>query len=234
MNKIIPLTFLLLSSIVLETYGFEISNQYSDKYDFGKKKIKISCSQNDAEIFVNDQLSGKGYVEIKVPDEGCTSVVIKKVGYIVEKMDFCNKKNMVKLPSKYHFNLIKDAAYEFTMKSDIINKDLTIPTEYSKDEAWKLINQIVLNNFDEIEISDKETGYVRTSWVVKRFEHSAVRTRFILKQFSSNPLVFKIKLSSEHSQNKMANSNAGEYFKEWNQVLKQYTSLVNEIQARVK
>ena len=234
MNKIIPLTFLLLSFIAVETYGSVISNHYPKKDDFGKKKIKISCSQDDAEIFVNDRLTGKGYVEIQVPDEGCTTVVVKKVGYILEKVDFCNKKNMAKLPGKYHFNLIKDVAYEFTLKSDIVNRDLTIPTQYSKDEAWRLINQIVLNNFDEIEISDKETGYVRTSWVVKRFEHSAVRTRFILKQFSSDPLVFKIKLSSEHSQNRMANSNAGEHFKEWDQVLKQYTSLVNEIQARVK
>jgi len=203
-------------------------------YIVGKKKMKLTCSQTDAEIYVNDKLVGKGNFEIKVPDEGCTTVEVKKEGYVTAKEEFCNKKGLSNLPSKYHFSLKKDDAYDATTHSDIVNIDNKVKANSGKDESWKKINQIVLNLFDAIEIADKETGYLRTSWVVKRFKNSAVRTRFIVKEFSDNPLVYKIKLSSEHSQNSMAGSNADEHFREWDRVLRKYANLESEIQARVK
>lgn len=61
----------------------------------GKKKMKLTCSQPDAEIYINDMLLGKGSVEIKVPDGGCTTVEVKK-----------------------------DEAFDATVNSDIVNKDL--------------------------------------------------------------------------------------------------------------
>jgi len=200
----------------------------------GKKKMKLTCSQPDAEIYVNDKLLGKGSVEIKVPDEGCTTVEVKKEGYITAKEEFCNKKGLSKLPGKYHFSLKKDDAFDATVNSDIVNIDFKIKALKGKDESWKKINQIVLNLFDAIEIADKETGYLRTSWVVKRFKYSAVRTRFIVKEFSSDPLVYKVKLASEHSHNAMAGSNADEHFREWDRILRKYANLESEIQARVK
>ncbi len=201
---------------------------------YGKKKMKLTCSQPDAEIYVDDHKLGKGNVEIQVPEEGCTMVRVEKEGYIIEEKEFCNKKNSQKLESKHHFNLIKDEAFDNTISSDIVNRDFKITAENGKDTSWKLINQIVLNNFDAIEISDKETGYLRTAWVVTRFEHSAVRTRFIVKEFSSNPLVYAVKLSSEHSQNVMAGQNDDQHFKEWNRVVKKYSNIESEIDARVK
>ena len=53
-----------------------------------------------------------------------------------------------------------------------------------------------------------------------------VRTRFIINEFSSNPLIYKIKLSSEHSQNAMAGSNADEHFREWDRVLRNMQSRI--------
>lgn len=230
------LLLILVCPIIVSSKGITKNylNDNNTATIVGKKKIKLTCSQNDAEIFVDDNFMGKGNLEIKVPDEACTTVVVKKVGYITVKIEFCNKKNMTKLPSSYHFSLKKDEAYEVTIHSDIVNNDYKIKSEEGKDTSWKLLNQIILDNFDAIEMADKETGYIRTSWVVKRFENSAIRTRFIVKEFSDNPLVYKIKLLSEHSQNPMAGANQGEYFKEWNRVLKRYAHLESEIQARVK
>lgn len=240
MKKVIKKITLLLLMLVcpLVVSSKDKTNNYLNDNNVaalvGKKKIKLTCSQQDAEIFVDDNLMGKGNLDIKVPDEGCTTVLVKKVGYITEEIEFCNKKNMSKLPSSYHFSLKKDEAYEVTIHSDVVNNDYKIKSEEGKDTSWKLLNQIILDNFDALEMADKETGYIRTSWVVKRFENSAVRTRFIVKEFSDDPLVYKIKLSSEHSQNPMAGANQGEYFKEWNRVLKRYAHLESEIQARIK
>ncbi|MCF6222977.1 MAG: hypothetical protein L3J34_04535 [Flavobacteriaceae bacterium] len=236
MKKILHLFIIAIISNTSITYATELNvlKNTNNTYLVGKKKIKLTCSQSDAEIYVNDKLMGKGSFEIKVPDEGCTTVEVIKEGYITAKEEFCNKKGLSKLPSKYHFSLKKDDAFDATVHSDIVNVDFKITALKGKDESWKKINQIILNQFDAIEIADKETGYLRTSWVVKRFKYSAVRTRFIVKEFSSNPLVYKVKLASEHSQNAMAGANQGEHFKEWGRVLRKYSNIESEIQARVK
>jgi len=200
----------------------------------GKEKIKLTCSQPDAEIYVDDRARGKGSVEIEVPDKGCTWVQVQKEGYITEKIEFCNKKDMQKLPNSYHFNLKKDDAYDATIKSDVVNIDQKIVAKYEKDKAWQILNQIVLDNFDAVEMSDKETGYLRTAWVVTRYKYSAVRTRFIVKQSSSDPLIFKVKLVSEHAQNGMAGANDDEHFKEWDRIVRKYSSINAEIEARVR
>ena len=234
MKKRLLILFITCGIFIVNATESKIFEKDIAEYIPGKKKIKLTCSQPDAEIYVNDRLAGKGSFEIKVPDEGCTTVEVRKKGYISIKEDFCNKKGLSKLPSKYHFSLLKDEAYGSAIDSDIVNRDIKIKAERGKDESWKKINQIVLNLFDAIEIADKETGYLRTSWVVKRYKNSAVRTRFIVKEFSSNPLVYKVKLASEHSQNSMAGSNADEHFREWDRVVKKYAGLEDEIQARVK
>lgn len=237
MKKVIFTLFLSFVFVLVANANIEKKlTIYSkiNKISVGKKKIKLTCSQKDAVIYIDDVLVGKGNYEIKVPDEGCTSVLVKKEGYITEEIEFCNKKKMQKLPSSYHFSLKKDEAFDLTIHSDVVNIDFKIKSKEGKETSWKLLNQIILDNFDALEMADKETGYIRTSWVVKRFERSAVRTRFIVKEFSSNPLVYKIKLSSEHSQNPMAGSNADEHYREWNRVLRKYANLESEIHARVK
>lgn len=233
--KTILIFAMLLSSVIIsgEPIKNEILKSNLDGF-VGKKKIKLTCSQSDAEIYVNDQLLSKGNVEIEIPNEGCATVHVEKVGYISEDIEFCNKDNLEKLPKSHHFNLIKDEAYDATITSDIVNIDHKIAAKEGKDKAWVTINQVVLDNFDAIEMADKETGYIRTDWVVKRFKHSAVRTRFIVKQFSSNPLVFKVKLASEHTMNSNAGSRHDEHFKEWDRILRKYANIESELDARVK
>jgi hypothetical protein len=103
-----------------------------------------------------------------------------------------------------------------------------------KDKAWKLINQIVLSYIDVIEMTDKETGYLRTSWSLKTFRQNTVRTRMIVKESSSDPLTFKVKLVSEASGIPMTSVKSDELYKEWDRVLRSYSNVISEFQARVK
>jgi len=104
----------------------------------------------------------------------------------------------------------------------------------SKDDAWKLINQIVLTYIDVIEMTDKETGYLRTAWSLKTFLQNTVRTRIIVKEASTDPLIFKVKLISESSGLPMVSVKSDELFKEWDRVLRSYSNVIGEFQARVK
>ena len=83
-------------------------------------------------------------------------------------------------------------------------------------------------------MTDKETGYLRTAWSLKTFMQNTVRTRIIIKESSNDPLVFKVKLISESSGLPMTSVKSDELYKEWDRVLRSYSNVISEFQARVK
>ncbi len=200
----------------------------------GKKRIDFGCSVTDADIFVNGKLLGKGNMEITVPSKGCLTVVVQKVGYLTERIEFCNKKGMPNPPKSFYVEMRRDDSYDASIQTDIANVDIELKTTMEKDKAWKLINQIVLSYIDVIEMTDKETGYLRTSWSLKSFLQNTIRTRIIIKESSSEPLVFKVKLVSEASSMAMTSVKSDELYKEWDRVLRSYSNVISEFQARMK
>ena len=203
--------------------------------DYGKKKIQVSASQADAEIIVNGKMVGKGSTEVLVPKDDCVTVIAKKVGFLTEQIEFCNQKGMADPPKTYYFEMRSDDAFDASVQTDIANVDIEIKVDQmDKDKAWKFINQIVLNYIDVIEMTDKETGYLRTAWSLQTFEQNTIRTRMIVKESSNDPLVFKVKLVSEESGNSMTSVKDDHLYKEWDRVLRSYNDAISEFQARVK
>ncbi|WP_456464227.1 hypothetical protein [Lutibacter sp.] len=200
----------------------------------GKRKIDFGVSESDAEIWINGKLLGKGNLEIVVPSKGCITVVVKKVGFLTEQIDFCNKKGMAKPPKSYYMQLVRDDAFDASIQTDIANVDIELKCTISKTKAWKLINQIILSNIDVIEMTDKETGYLRTAWSLKVFKQNTIRTRIIIKQTSDSPLTFKVKLVSEESGRTMTSVKSDELYKEWDRILRSYSNVIPELQARIK
>ncbi|MCH9660219.1 MAG: hypothetical protein K0U54_04825 [Bacteroidetes bacterium] len=203
--------------------------------DFGKKKVELGTSEGDAEIYINGKLIGKGSAVVTVPSDDCVTVIARKVGFLTERIEFCNKKKMTKPPKTYYIEMQRDDAYDASIQTDIANVDIEVKVDkMEKDRAWKLINQIVLSYIDVIEMTDKETGYLRTAWSLKTFRQNTVRTRIIIKESSSDPLVYKIKLVSEASGLPLVSVKSDELFKEWDRVLRSYSDVVSEFQARIK
>ena len=203
--------------------------------DFGKKKVQVGASEGDAEIYLNGKLVGKGNATITVPKDDCVTVIAKKIGFLTERIEFCNKKKMTNPPKTYYIEMQRDDAYDASIQTDIANIDIEIKANsMEKDQAWKLINQIVLSYIDVIEMTDKETGYLRTAWSLKTFRQNTVRTRMIIKETSAEPLMFKIKLVSEASGIPLTSVKSDELYKEWDRVLRSYSNVIEEFQARVK
>jgi len=200
----------------------------------GKRKIDFGVSEPDAEIWVNGRLVGKGNVIIAVSSNSCSTVVVKKIGFLTELIEFCNKKGMAKPPKSYYMKLDKDDAYEASIQTDIANVDIELKSTLGKTKTWKLLNQIILSNIDVIEMTDKETGYIRTAWTVKTFKQNTIRTRIIVKQTSDSPLTFKVKLVSEESGSPRTSVKSDELFKEWDRVLRSFSNVIPEMQARIK
>lgn len=199
----------------------------------GKKKMIISASENDAKITVDGVAMGSGQVNIVVLDNSCVTVKAEKVGYLTQTITFCNRKSAAALPKSYYIEMVRDDSYDASIQLDIANVDMEVRTTKNYDDAWRLLNQIVVGYIDAIEITDKETGYIRTSWEVQSFTQNTIRTRIIVKLGSDDPLAFKVKLVSEISQAPLTSVKSDELFREWDRVLRKYANLMSEIQSRL-
>jgi hypothetical protein len=199
----------------------------------GKKEVRFSCDEPDAKIFVDGKLMGSGQIQIIVPSYACVVVKVEKTGYLTGIIEFCNKPNFAPPPKTYHMVLEKDDSFDASEATDIANIDIEVKTKKTEVEAWKLLSQIITTYFDVIEVTDRETGYLRTSWVVQTFKQRTIRTRMIVKLGSTDPLTYKIKLVSEHANSPQMSVKSDEYFKEWDRVLRKYKEIIYEIQSRL-
>jgi hypothetical protein len=204
------------------------------------KKVRFSTSEPDAKIFVEGKLVGSGQVDVIIPSYNCLTVRIEKTGYLIGKVEFCNKPGFSPPPKIYQYTLEKDDAYDASTATDISNVDIEIKTNKDQTEAWKLLSQIITGYFDAIETTDKETGYLRTAWVVKSFKQSLTRTRLVIKSGNSSKesakagvTNYKVKLISEISTVPNASVKNDEQFKEWDRILRKYKDVISEIQSRL-
>jgi hypothetical protein len=194
------------------------------------KKVKLSTDEG-AKIFLDGKETGTGSTIVVVPAYATVNVRIEKVGFITEERNYINDSKHF-LPSTEYIQLRKDEAYESSKSTDIANNDIDIKTDKPEDEAWKLLNSIVTSTFDAIEVTDKNTGYLRTAWVTKTFESATVRTRLIVKLGNSTPLSYKVKLVSEIAPSKTS-VKSDEFFKPWDRILKTFDGIIPELQSRL-
>jgi hypothetical protein len=195
----------------------------------------VSASERDAQIIVDGQNLGTGMLEIKIPKGECVNVKVQKVGYLKYEQTYCNKKGSTPAPKKQYFEMKKDDALEASFKTDQANVDfeILVNNKLTVGDAWKLTTQIVTDYFDAIEVSDKETSYLRTAWSVQAFQQNTIRTRFIIKLAKSEPLTFKIKLVSEASGMSGTSVKGDEQFREWDRVLRKYQNIITDFSSRL-
>ncbi len=199
----------------------------------GKKVVRFSSSEADAKIFVDGKLMGSGQMEIIIPAYACVTVKVEKSAFLTGIIEFCNKPNFTPPPKTYYMQLEKDDAYDASEATDIANLDIEIKTSKTEIEAWKLLSQIITTYFDVVEVTDRETGYLRTAWTAQTFKQRTIRTRMIVKLGSTDPLTYKIKLVSEYANTAQTSVKSDELFKEWDRVLRKYKEVIHEIQTRL-
>ena len=206
------------------------------------KEVKISVIPTDAKIYIDGNYVGDGITTAKVR---------RKDGFIVVKFE---KEGYVTLDTKIYssdtrkaisFTMKRDEFIESSIMSGNANKFFTqeITDNYvkkvgdSKEAAvlvWKMLHQVILNYFDEIESSDQLSGFIQTPWVYKAFPISGfqVRTRVtIMESNIGNALTYKLKVSSEIAP--INSSQKDEFFRETSRILKDYEPIISEFQSRL-
>ena len=197
--------------------------------------VKISASEPDANIIINGANVATGSYKLSMDKKDCYKIKVEKAGFLKYESTVCGKKAGPEAPSSLYFEMKKDDAEEASIKTDQANVDFQIEVNKDLDitEAWKLTTQIVTDYFDAIEVSDKETSYLRTAWSVQSFQQNTIRTRLIIKLSKSDPLTFKVKLNSEYSGVHGTSVKADEQFRDWDRILRKYKNVVSDFSNRL-
>ena len=215
-----------MKSIILSVLVFTSSLLYASE------RVEITCSEEGATFTVNGKIVGAGPIKIKVDKGACVNVKVTKTGFITYEKNYCNGKGN-DLPNEDFIKLEQDDAFNSSISTDIANIDISIKVDIKNPSSWKLLNSIVTSYFDVIEASDKETSYLRTAWASQKFKAGIIRTRFIAKS-EDNEDGYKVKLVSEYTNISNVTSKNDEAFTEWNRVLRKYSNLISDLQARLK
>ena len=223
------INYKILSTVII----FALSTVLSIDAFAGKKTVQLSVSETDAEIYIDGKLMGKGNAQVLILKNSCVTVKVIKMGFLNEKITFCNKKNSAEPPKSYYIEMKRDDAYDASVQTDVANIDIELRTTKDETNAWKLISMIITSYFDVIEVTDKETGYLRTSWVIQTFKQNTIRTRLIVKLGDTDPLTYKIKLVSEESRAPGTSVKSDELYREWDRVLRKYEGVFDELQSRL-
>lgn len=210
---------------------------------FGRTKIvKLSVEPREAAIYVDNTFVGNGYGEFPCPKKKNSVAVIRVEcdGYLTINTKFYGGDKRESL----HLVMQPDGFINGTQSSGAVNKFFTIEVDkkfytqksdgtYDTKTAWKLLHQVLLNYFDEIETTDFYSGYVQTPWHYTEFtmSHKQVRNRVVIRDISNPELVaFQIKVLSEVAATKLGKH--GE-FVEVDRIPNELATLIQELQTRI-
>ena len=221
-----------MKNLITSVIGLCFITSFQSLYS---QKVDISASESDAQLYINGKAVSTGSYILKMEKDQCYNVKAIKPSFLRYDATVCGKKAGPEAPKNLFFDMKKDDSEEASVKADQANIDFEIEVnpDLSQIDAWKLVTQIVTDYFDAIEVSDKETSYLRTSWNIQSFAQNTVRTRLIIKLSKSNPLTYKVKLNSEFSGNSGTSVKADEQFKEWDRILRKYRNVISDFSTRL-
>lgn len=206
------------------------------------KEVKITVIPSDAKIYIDGNYAADGIT---------TATLKKKDGFIVVKFE---REGYVTLETKIFttdkrkavsYTMRRDAFFDVSVASGLVNKYFSVKISkdlYTVDESgkrntelvWKMIHQVILNYFDEIQTTDMASGFIQTPWLYKSFPEAdkQIRTRVSVKESNlGGDLTFQIKISSEVAP--LIASQRDESFQEIDRIVKDLEPMISEFQARL-
>lgn len=204
--------------------------------------IKITCEPAESAIYVDNVFIGNGYAEFTCPKKKNQVAVIRIEceGYRTINSRFYGGDKRESIS----FKMLADGFMKGSVASGTVNKYFTIEISeqyrtrkedgtYDLTAAWKMLHQILLNYFDEIETTDFYGGFVQTPFQYTKFSMSdkQIRNRVTIRDISNPTMTaFQIKVTSEVAGT--AGGRHGE-FVEIDRIPKELETLIQELQTRI-
>ena len=207
-----------------------------------EKIIKINVQPQEAAIYIDNSFIGYGYGVFSRPKKKKQVAIIRvecdEYSTVHSKFYGADERNSIS------FTLMQDGFYRGSASSGLVNRYMTIILNdkyYNIDkegkidvsDAWKLLHQIILSYFPEIEITDAFGGFMQTPWKYKSYLSSSkqMRNRLTVRDITTpDRVAFQIKLSSE-----VAGQHAARHgeFEEIDRLPKELEPLLEELQTRM-
>ncbi len=179
----------------------------------------------DADIYVNNELVGKGKYNISFDYNNKVLLTFACNGY--ETASYTLFKSDVEQVKTYKLDV--DEAYENSIGGESATQYANrwvpiVPRKnLSEDEIWTRIMSIVRENFEQIEKSDKSSKWIKTFPTITPYKASDVRTTLeISPSYSTGELQYKAKLSFE----KRKKGSGEEGWQKYDRLLKIYKDVI--------
>lgn len=212
-------TFLL--AIALVVVSLSCSAQL-----LGKVKT-ISVVPDKAKIIMGGAEVGQGSYSLNMGKQDYVMLRLTCPGYVdrVVRVYRNDKRNAIT------FTLEEDESFSASeASSDLANKYMTVTVRegLTSDVVWKRLILTISELFPNLEVNDKEAGWIRSSWEVERFAYVTVRTRIEIKEImGADTPRYRVRLQSEIASNECGTHD--ECFKAWDRVLKTYNQSINDL-----
>lgn len=194
---------------------------------FGGKVKTINVVPDKAKILMGGAEVGQGSYSLNMGRQDYVMLRLTCPGYVdrVVRVYRNDKRNAIT------FTLEEDESFSASeASSDLANKYMTVNVREGLDGdiVWKRLVLTISELFPNLEVNDKESGWIRSSWEVERFAYVTVRTRIEIKEVMGfeRPR-YRVRLQSEIASNECGTHD--ECFKAWDRVLKTYHQAINDL-----
>ena len=200
------------------------------------QKKTIFVTPETAKIYYNGHEVGNGSYQIKFKKKDDFAVLkFEAPGYITRTVKLFRSypKNTVSYELFADEAMLNSVGAEEGM--DLANKlfSVTCKQGMTEDVAWKRLMNIAINNFENVEVRDKEAGWIKTAWVNTTFAYQIVRTRMEIRiQFTGeNELSYTVRIYSEIADRDYGIND--QCFVRYDRLLKKYESVISELQTSI-
>ena len=194
---------------------------------FGGKVKTINVVPDKAKIIMGGAEVGQGSYSLNIGRQDYVMLRLTCPGYVdrVVRVYRNDKRNSIT------FTLEEDESFSASeANSDLANKYMTVNVRegLDGDMVWKRLVLTISELFPNLEVNDKESGWIRSSWEVERFAYVTVRTRIEIKEVMGFETPrYRVRLQSEIASNECGTHD--ECFKAWDRVLKTYHQAINDL-----
>lgn len=200
------------------------------------QKKTIIVQPESAKIYVNGSEVGTGTYTLKFNrNTDFYMLRFEAPGYLDRSVKLF-KDNPNKTIS---YTLQVDEAEKNSVGSDsesgeMANKwfDVTCRDDMTEETIWKRLMNIAISNFDQVEVRDKDAGWIRTQWVSTKFPDQTVRTRLEIRlSFAGDgKITYRVRLES---QIKDKDCRGGNCYVKYDRVLKKYVDVIQQLTTTV-
>ncbi|MCL2329522.1 MAG: hypothetical protein FWC39_13565 [Bacteroidetes bacterium] len=185
---------LILSAII--AFCVNVNAQYGNR-EYFKTVVVIPAN---AEIYVNNELLGKGKYDVSFENRDKVLLTFSAVGY--ETVSYYLLRSNTEQTITYQLDV--DEAFENSIGGETATQyanrwvPITVRQGLTEDEVWLRIMSIVRENFEAIEKTDKSSGWIKTFPAITPYKASDVRTTLeIAPSYATGERQYKVRISFE-------------------------------------